>query len=88
MSTDRIEHFQAVPAEVQRMRQASTTQAYEHHTSCSDRSNEVALHIRTMRHFSQVFHKKYGVTPSEYRQVNTGDKPEKCVKGLILIEFS
>ena len=145
MSSEMIDCFQAVPAEVQRMRQASATQVYEHHASGSDRSIEVALqYIRThyhadlslekvasivylnsvyfsqlfkqktgqgfkeyvihlrleqakqlllnpklkladvaerigyhdMRHFSQVFRKKYGVTPSEYRQENTGDKPE------------
>lgn len=136
MSSDQINRFEAVPAEVQRMRQASTTQVYEHHASGSDRSVDVALqYIRThyhddlslekvaaivylnpvyfsqlfkqkigqgfkeyvthlrleqakqllmnpklkladvadrigyqdMRHFSQVFRKKYGVTPSEYR---------------------
>jgi two-component system response regulator YesN len=136
MSSDQINRFEAVPAEVQRMRQASTTQVYEHHASGSDRSIDVALqYIRThyhddlslekvaaivylnpvyfsqlfkqkigqgfkeyvthlrleqakqllmnpklkladvadrigyqdMRHFSQVFRKKYGVTPSEYR---------------------
>ncbi|NQX67835.1 response regulator [Paenibacillus alba] len=140
MNTELIEHFQAVPAEVQRMRQASTTQVYEHHASGSDRSIEVALqymrthyqadlslekvasivylnpvyfsqlfkqktgqgfkeyvtHLRLeqakqlllnpklkladvaerigyqdMRHFSQVFRKKYGVTPSDYRQEHT-----------------
>ncbi|MDQ0918353.1 response regulator [Paenibacillus sp. V4I5] len=148
MSSELIDCFQAVPAEVQRMRQASTTQVYEHHASGSDRSIEVALqYIRThyhadlslekvasivylnsvyfsqlfkqktgqgfkeyvihlrleqaeqllmnpklkladvaerigyhdMRHFSQVFRKKYGVTPSEYRQENSGDKPDKYV---------
>jgi two-component system response regulator YesN len=137
MSTDRIEQFQAVPAEVQRMRQASATQIYEYYANGSDRSIEVALqYIRThyhadlslekvasivylnpayfsqlfkqktgqgfkdyvihlrleqakllllnpklkliditerigyhdLRHFSQVFRKKYGTTPSEYRQ--------------------
>jgi two-component system response regulator YesN len=137
MSTERIEQFQAVPAEVQRMRQASTTQIYEYYSNGSDRSIEVALqYIRThyhadlslekvasivylnpayfsqlfkqktgqgfkdyvihlrleqakqllmnpklkliditerigyhdLRHFSQVFRKKYGTTPSEYRQ--------------------
>ncbi|WP_261303276.1 response regulator [Paenibacillus andongensis] len=147
MSSDLIDCFQAVPAEVHRMRQASTTQIYEHHASGSDRSIEVALqYIRThyhadlslekvasivylnsvyfsqlfkqktgqgfkeyvihlrleqakqllmnpklkladvaerigyhdMRHFSQVFRKKYGVTPSEYRQENA-DKPDKYV---------
>ncbi|OPH53393.1 DNA-binding response regulator [Paenibacillus ferrarius] len=140
MNTELIEQFQAVPAEVQRMRQASTTQVYEHHASGSDRSIEVALqymrthyqadlslekvasivylnpvyfsqlfkqktgqgfkeyvtHLRLeqakqlllnpklkladvaerigyqdMRHFSQVFRKKYGVTPSDYRQEHT-----------------
>ncbi|MZQ82809.1 response regulator [Paenibacillus sp. 5J-6] len=140
MSSDQINRFEAVPAEVQRMRQASTTQVYEHHASGSDRSIDVALqYIRThyhddlslekvaaivylnpvyfsqlfkqkigqgfkeyvthlrleqakqllmnpklkladvadrigyqdMRHFSQVFRKKYGVTPSEYRQEQT-----------------
>ncbi|OCT16269.1 DNA-binding response regulator [Paenibacillus pectinilyticus] len=149
MSTERIEQFQSVPAEVQRMRQASTTQVYEHHAaSGSDRSVEVALqYMRThyhddlslekvasivylnpvyfsqlfkqktgqgfkdfvinlrleqakqlllnpklkladvaerigyqdMRHFSQVFKKKYGVTPSEFRQEQTGDKADSLV---------
>jgi two-component system response regulator YesN len=137
MSTERIEQFQAVPAEVQRMRQASTTQIYEYYANGSDRTIEVAMqYIRThyhadlslekvasivylnpayfsqlfkqktgqgfkdyvihlrleqakqllmnpklkliditerigyhdLRHFSQVFRKKYGTTPSEYRQ--------------------
>jgi two-component system response regulator YesN len=137
MSTERIEQFQAVPAEVQRMRQASAMQIYEYYANGSDRSIEVALqYIRThyhadlslekvasivylnpayfsqlfkqktgqgfkdyvihlrleqakqllmnpklkliditerigyhdLRHFSQVFRKKYGTTPSEYRQ--------------------
>lgn len=145
MSTERIEQFQSVPAEVQRMRQASTTQVYEHHASGSDRSVEVALqYMRThyhddlslekvasivylnpvyfsqlfkqktgqgfkefvinlrleqakqllmnpkmkladvaerigyqdIRHFSQVFKKKYGVTPSEFRLEHTGDKAD------------
>ncbi|MCY9657821.1 response regulator [Paenibacillus chondroitinus] len=140
MSSEQINRFEAVPAEVQRMRQASTTQVYEHHASGSDRSVDVALqYIRThyhddlslekvaaivylnpvyfsqlfkqkigqgfkeyvthlrleqakqlllnpklkladvadrigyqdMRHFSQVFRKKYGVTPSEYRNEQT-----------------
>lgn len=140
MSSEKICRFEAVPAEVQRMRQASTTQVYEHHASGSDRSIDVALqYIRThyhddlslekvaaivylnpvyfsqlfkqkigqgfkeyvthlrleqakqllmnpklkladvadrigyqdMRHFSQVFRKKYGVTPSEYRNEQT-----------------
>ncbi|MEW9699415.1 response regulator [Paenibacillus sp. SI8] len=140
MFTERIDRFQAVPAEVQRMRQASTTQVYEHYANGSDRSIEVAqqyirthyhadlslekvaaivylnpayfsqlfkqktgqgfkeyvIHLRLeqakqllmnpkmkladiaerigyqdMRHFSQVFRKKYGVTPSEYRQENS-----------------
>ncbi|MDD9270714.1 response regulator [Paenibacillus sp. GCM10023248] len=137
MSTGLIDRLETVPAEVQRMRQASTTQVYEHHASGSDRSVDVVLqYIRThyqeelslekvaaivylnpvyfsqlfkqktgqgfkeyvihlrleqakqllmnpklkladvaerigyqdMRHFSQVFRKKYGMTPSEYRQ--------------------
>jgi two-component system, response regulator YesN len=137
MTTERIEQFQAVPAQVQRMRQASATQIYEYYANGSDRSIEVALqYIRThyhvdlslekvasivylnpayfsqlfkqktgqgfkeyviqlrleqakqlltnpklkliditerigyhdLRHFSQVFRKKYGITPSEYRQ--------------------
>ncbi|MGG1519168.1 response regulator [Paenibacillus oryzisoli] len=145
MSTVRIEHVQDVPTEVQRMRQASTTQVYEHHASGSDRSVEVALqYIRThyhddlslekvasivylnpvyfsqlfkqktghgfkefvinlrleqakqlllnpklkladvaerigyqdMRHFSQVFRKKFGFTPSEFRQEQTGNKAD------------
>ncbi|NOV02626.1 response regulator [Paenibacillus planticolens] len=140
MSSEKIDRIEAVPAEVQRMRQASTTQVYEHHASGSDRSVDVALqYIRThyhddlslekvaaivylnpvyfsqlfkqktgqgfkeyvthlrleqakqllmnpklkladvadrigyqdMRHFSQVFRKKYGVTPSEYRLEQT-----------------
>lgn len=140
MTSEKIDRIEAVPAEVQRMRQASTTQVYEHHASGSDRSVDVALqYIRThyhddlslekvaaivylnpvyfsqlfkqktgqgfkeyvthlrleqakqllrnpklkladvaerigyqdMRHFSQVFRKKYGVTPSEYRQEQT-----------------
>jgi two-component system, response regulator YesN len=137
MCTERIDQFQAVTAEVQRMRQASATQIYEYYANGSDRTIEVALqYIRThyhadlslekvasvvylnpayfsqlfkqktgqgfkeyvihlrleeakqllmnpklklvditerigyndLRHFSQVFRKKYGVTPSEYRQ--------------------
>lgn len=148
MSTERIEQFQSVPAEVQRMRQASTTQVYEHHASGSDRSVEVAIqYMRThyhddlslekvasivylnpvyfsqlfkqktgqgfkefvinlrleqakqlllnpklkladvaerigyqdMRHFSQVFKKKYGATPSEFRQEHTGNKADTFV---------
>lgn len=140
MSTGLIDRLETVPAEVQRMRQASTTQVYEHHASGSDRSVDVALqyirahyheelslekvaaivylnpvyfsqlfkqktgqgfkeyviHLRLeqakqllmnpklkladvaerigyqdMRHFSTVFRKKYGVTPSEYRQEHT-----------------
>ncbi|MBP1963909.1 two-component system response regulator YesN [Paenibacillus aceris] len=142
MSSEKIDRIEAVPAEVQRMRQVSTTQVYEHHASGSDRSVDVALqYIRThyhddlslekvaaivylnpvyfsqlfkqktgqgfkeyvthlrleqakqllrnpklkladvaerigyqdMRHFSQVFRKKYGVTPSEYRQEQTAN---------------
>ncbi|NEW07441.1 response regulator [Paenibacillus sp. SYP-B3998] len=147
MSSERIEQFQAVPAEVQRMRQASTTQVYEHYASGSDRSIEVAqqyirthyhddlslekvasivylnpvyfsqlfkqktgsgfkeyvIHLRLeqakqllmnprmkladiaerigyqdMRHFTQVFRKKYSVTPSEYRQENSLNTSDKC----------
>ncbi|MFD0695157.1 response regulator [Paenibacillus sp. GCM10027628] len=149
MHTERIEQFQAVPAEVQRMRQASTTQVYEHYANGSDRAIEVALqYIRThyhadlslekvasivylnpvyfsqlfkqktgqgfkeyvihlrleqakqllmnpkfkladiaerigyqdMRHFTQVFRKKYGATPSEYRQEQNvaASKPDTC----------
>ncbi|TXK80623.1 response regulator [Paenibacillus sp. N3.4] len=147
MSTERIEQFQSVPSEVQRMRQAAITQVYEHYASGSDRSIEVALqYIRThyhadlslekvaaivylnpvyfsqlfkqktgqgfkeyvihlrleqakqllmnpklklaevaerigyqdMRHFSQVFRKKYAVTPSEYRQEQQLSITDKC----------
>lgn len=148
MQTDLIEQFQKVPSEVQRMRQASTTQVYEHYANgSSDRAIEVALqYIRThyhadlslekvasivylnpvyfsqlfkqktghgfkeyvihlrleqakqllmnhklkiadiaerigyqdMRHFTQVFRKKYGVTPSEYRAEQGVDKADKC----------
>ncbi|CAH1212506.1 Regulator of RpoS [Paenibacillus plantiphilus] len=137
MHSERLDHFNTVPAEVQRMRQASTTQVYEHYASGGDRAVEVALqymktqynedlslekvasivylnpvyfsqlfkqktgkgfkeyiiHLRLeqakqmlrnpqlkitdiaervgyhdIRHFSQVFRKKYNATPSEYRQ--------------------
>ncbi|MFB9752679.1 response regulator [Paenibacillus hodogayensis] len=138
MHTERIDRFSAVPEEVQRMRQASTTQIYEHHaTGSGERSVEVAqqymrshyqddlslekvaaivylnpvyfsqlfkqktgqgfkeyviqlrlekarlllanpkrkladiaelIGYQDVRHFAQVFRKRYGVTPSEYRQ--------------------
>ncbi|MCR8636490.1 response regulator [Paenibacillus radicis (ex Xue et al. 2023)] len=137
MHTERIQHFEAVPEEVQRMRQASTIQIYEHYVSGGDRAVEVAqqyirshyqeelslekvaaivylnpvyfsqlfkqktgqgfkeyviqlrldqaklllanpklkladiaerIGYKDMRHFTQVFRKKYGVTPSEFRQ--------------------
>lgn len=137
MHSELIEDVGTVPAEVQRMRQASSTQVYEHYASGGDQSIEVAQqYIRThfhddlslekvasivylnpvyfsqlfkqktgqgfkeyviglrmeqakqllhnpklkladvaerigyqdIRHFSQLFRKKYGVTPSEYRQ--------------------
>ncbi|GMK43513.1 response regulator [Paenibacillus glycanilyticus] len=146
MHTDRIEDIDTVPGEVQRMRQASSTQVYEHYASGSDQSIEVALqYIRThyhadlslekvaaivylnpvyfsqlfkqktgagfkeyviglrleqakqmllnpklkladvaerigyqdMRHFSQLFRKKYGETPSEFRQRHRMDGIEK-----------
>lgn len=146
MHTERIEHFQAVPAEVQRMKQASATQVYEYYTGGGDRAVDVALqYIRThfhadlslekvasivylnpvyfsqlfkqktghgfkeyvthlrleqakqlllnpklrladiaerigyqdMRHFTQVFRKKYGVTPSEYRTEHSTVKSDK-----------
>ncbi|WP_072338261.1 MULTISPECIES: response regulator [unclassified Paenibacillus] len=141
MHTERIDCFEAVPEEVQRMRQASTTQVYEHYTSGGDRAVEVAQqYMRThyqadlslekiaalvylnpvyfsqlfkqktgqgfkeyviqlrleqaklllanpklkladiaerigyqdVRHFTQVFRKRYGVTPSEFRQEAEG----------------
>ncbi|MFX3636502.1 MAG: response regulator [Candidatus Pristimantibacillus sp.] len=137
MHTDMIDDIHGVPAEVQRMRQASSTQVYEHYASGGDQAIEVALqYIRThyhadlslekvaaivylnpvyfsqlfkqktglgfkehvialrlehakqmllnpklkiadvaerigyqdMRHFSQLFRKKYGETPSEFRR--------------------
>ncbi|MBB3110758.1 two-component system response regulator YesN [Paenibacillus phyllosphaerae] len=140
MHTERITELQHVPAEVQRMRQASSTQVYEQMASGSDRAIEVALQYmkanyhtdlslekvasvvylnpvyfsqlfkqktgsgfkeyvialrleqakqllmnpklklaevcerigyQDMRHFSQVFRKKYAVTPSEYRQAHS-----------------
>lgn len=139
MHSERLDRFNVVPAEVQRMRQASTTQVYEHYASGGDRAVEVALqyiktqynadlslekvasivylnpvyfsqlfkqktgkgfkeyiiHLRLeqakqmllnpqlkiadiaervgyndIRHFSQVFRKKYAATPSEYRQAS------------------
>ncbi|MFC5450552.1 response regulator [Paenibacillus aestuarii] len=146
MHTELIEHFNNVPSEVQRMRQASSTQVYEHYANGSDRTVEVAqqyirthyhadlslekvaaivylnpvyfsqlfkqktgfgfkeyvIHLRLeqakqllmnpklklaeiaerigyqdMRHFTQVFRKKYGTTPSEYRQENLTGKTDK-----------
>lgn len=140
MHTGRIDDIHAVPAEVQRMRQASSTQVYEQYASGGDQAVEVALqYIRThyhadlslekvaavvylnpvyfsqlfkqktglgfkehvialrleqakqmllnpklkiadvaerigyqdMRHFSQLFRKKYGETPSEFRRHNS-----------------
>ncbi|MEK8130358.1 response regulator [Paenibacillus filicis] len=138
MHTEQIERFSSVPEEVQRMRQASTTQVYEHYAGGGgERAVEVAQqYMRThyqddlslekvaalvylnpvyfsqlfkqktgqgfkeyviqlrleqaklllanpklkladiaerigyqdVRHFTQVFRKRYGVTPSEYRQ--------------------
>ncbi|QAY67971.1 response regulator [Paenibacillus protaetiae] len=140
MHTEQISDIQQVPREVQRMRQASTTQVYEHNASGGgDQLIEVALqYIRThyqeelslekvasvvylnpvyfsqlfkqktgsgfkehviqirleqakqlllnpklkladvadrigyqdIRHFSQLFRKKYGETPSEFRSKN------------------
>ncbi|MFF2481153.1 response regulator [Paenibacillus sp. NPDC058071] len=143
MHTDLISDIQSVPAEVQRMRQASSTQVYEHYASGGDQAVEVAMqYIRThyhadlslekvasivylnpvyfsqlfkqktgcgfkeyviglrleqakkllqnpklkladvaerigyqdIRHFSQLFRKKFGETPSEYRQKTEQDE--------------
>ncbi|AFC33285.1 AraC family transcriptional regulator [Paenibacillus mucilaginosus 3016] len=137
MHTGLLSDFEAIPAEVQRMRQASATQVYDHDTRGGDKAIEVALqyikthyqddlslekvasvvflnpvyfsqlfkqktgqgfkeyviHLRLeqakqllqnptlkladiaerigyqdMRHFTQVFRKRFGVTPTEYRQ--------------------
>ncbi|MBW7477626.1 response regulator [Paenibacillus oenotherae] len=145
MHSEQLDHFNVVPAEVQRMRKASTTQVYEHYASGGDRAVEVALqyiktqyneelslekvasvvylnpvyfsqlfkqktgkgfkeyviHLRLeqakgmllnpqlkiadiaqrvgyndIRHFSQVFRKKYDATPSEYRQASLADVTE------------
>ncbi|MFN0224263.1 response regulator [Paenibacillus sp. KR2-11] len=137
MHTGLLRDFEAVPAEVQRMRQASATQVYDHDARGGDKAIEVALqyikthyqddlslekvasvvflnpvyfsqlfkqktgqgfkdyiiHLRLeqakqllqnptlkladiaerigyqdMRHFTQVFRKRFGVTPTEFRQ--------------------
>ncbi|MFF2092381.1 response regulator [Paenibacillus sp. NPDC058174] len=148
MHSELIQDINAVPAEVQRMRQASSTQVYEHYASGGDQAVEVALqYIRThyhadlslekvaaivylnpvyfsqlfkqktgsgfkeyviglrmeqakkllmnpklkladvaerigyqdIRHFSQLFRKKYGETPSEFRQKEEHSVPQEPV---------
>ncbi|GGG73294.1 response regulator transcription factor [Paenibacillus radicis (ex Gao et al. 2016)] len=148
MHSELIQDIHAVPAEVQRMRQASSTQVYEHYASGGDQAVEVALqYIRThyhadlslekvaaivylnpvyfsqlfkqktgcgfkeyviglrmeqakkllmnpklkladvaerigyqdIRHFSQLFRKKYGETPSEFRQKEEHSVPQEPV---------
>ncbi|MFD2615069.1 response regulator [Paenibacillus gansuensis] len=137
MSTGLIEDYKSVPGEVQRLRQASATQVYDHAVQGSEKAIEIALqyirshfhadlslekvaaivflnpvyfsqlfkqktgqgykeyviHLRLeqaklllanpdlkvadvaerigyqdIRHFTQVFRKKFGATPTEYRQ--------------------
>lgn len=137
LHTGILRDFQTVPEEVQRMRQASATQVYEHYANGGDRAVEVALQYiqshyhsdltlekvasvvylnpvyfsqlfkqktgqgfkeyvtelrlerakqllrnsglrlaevaersgyQDMRHFTQMFRKKYSLTPTEYRQ--------------------
>ncbi|MUT66543.1 response regulator [Paenibacillus sp. NEAU-GSW1] len=85
MHSERIEDSNAIPAEVQRMRQASSTQVYEHYASGGDQAVEVAQqYIRTHYHadlslekvssivylnpvyFSQLFKQKTGSGFKEY----------------------
>lgn len=85
MHTERIDDIYAVPGEVQRMRQASSTQVYEHYASGGEQAVEIALHyIRTHYHkdlslekvasvvylnpvyFSQLFKQKTGFGFKEY----------------------
>jgi two-component system response regulator YesN len=85
MHTEQIEDVNAIPTEVQRMRQASSTQVYEHYASGGDQAIEVAQqYIRTHYHadlslekvasivylnpvyFSQLFKQKTGLGFKEY----------------------
>ncbi|MDQ0115981.1 response regulator [Paenibacillus harenae] len=85
MHTELIADVNAIPAEVHRMRQASSTQVYEHYASGGDQAIEVAQqYIRTHYHadlslekvasivylnpvyFSQLFKQKTGLGFKEY----------------------
>ncbi|MFE5324407.1 response regulator [Paenibacillus sp. NPDC056579] len=85
MTSGLVDDFRTVPEQVQRLRQASTTQVYEHYARGGDTAIEVALqYIRTHFHadlslekvasivflnpvyFSQLFKQKTGLGFKEY----------------------